>query len=427
MGAKTMKCWGKKMGLVILAAVMLFSLAGCAEEADGTGMNIPEPDQEILDAFDEALADKSNEFGFELYRKLVTAEDNVMISPTSIYTALAMTINGAGGETLEAMAAVLGIEPESLERFNQNNLARLYKLQEADPDVIINIANSLWMKEGEDFDQDFVDRNQRYYNASARALDFATEESVDIINGWVNDRTDGLIEDIVEYPIDPQTILFLINAVYFQGDWTEPFDEELTNTDQFIGPEGEIPDVPFMNRNDEFAYMEEEGAFQAVRLPYGESERLAMYVFLPDEDSSLMEFATNLKMENWNRWREKFQTYQGNLQLPRFSMEYEETLNDVLKLIGMDVAFDPAKSDFYGMVTRNEGPRLYISEVKHKSFIEVDEKGTEAAAVTSVEIRVESAMMDFFDMNVNRPFFFLIHDRETNEVLFTGSVVDPTQ
>lgn len=422
-----MKYWKKWMSLIMLAAVLLFSLAGCADEADSAGMDIPEPDRDILEGFDTNLANVSNEFGFQLYRNLVTSDDNIMISPTSIYTALAMTINGAGGETLEAMAGVLGIGSETLERFNENNLARLYKLQEADPDVIINIANSLWMKEGEDFDQDFVDRNQKYYNASARALDFSTEESVDVINGWVNDRTDGLIEDIVEYPIDPQTILFLINAVYFQGDWTEPFDAELTSNDPFSGPEGEIPDVPFMNRNDEFAYLEKEGAFQAVRLPYGESERLAMYVFLPAENSSLLEFASDVTTEKWNQWREEFQTFQGNLRLPRFSMEYEESLNDVLKLMGMEVAFDPATSDFFGMVTRNEGPRLYISEVKHKSFIEVDEKGTEAAAVTSVEIRVESAMMDFFEMNVNRPFFFLIHDRETNEVLFTGSVVDPTQ
>ncbi|SMP63993.1 serpin family protein [Anoxynatronum buryatiense] len=422
-----MKYGKRRLGLIILAAVLLFSLAGCTDEADGAGMNIPEPDQEILDAFDVVLANTSNEFGFELYRNLVTLEDNIMISPTSIYTALAMTINGAGGETFEAMADMLGMESEALEKFNRNNLARLYKLQEADPDVIINIANSLWMKEGEAFDQDFVDRNQRYYNASAKALDFGAEASVDVINSWVNDRTDGLIEDIVEYPIDPNTILFLINAVYFQGDWTDPFNTDLTSNDFFNGPEGEIPDVPFMNRNDEFDYLEKEGAFQAVRLPYGESERLAMVVFLPDENSSLLELAADLNMENWNQWREEFQTYQGHLRLPRFSMEYEEKLNDVLKLMGMKVAFDPAKSDFYGMVTRNEGPRLYISEVKHKSFIDVDEKGTEAAAVTSVEIRVESAMIDFFEMNVNRPFFFMIHDRETNEVLFTGSVVDPTQ
>lgn len=422
-----MKYWRKRISLFLLAAVLLFSLAGCAEEAGGSGMNIPEPDQELLDAFDVALANASNEFGFELYRNLVTAEDNIMVSPTSVYTALAMTINGAGGETLEAMADVLGIESEKLDRFNQNNLARLYKLQEADPDVVINIANSLWMKEGEDFDPDFVDRNQRYYNASARALDFATEESVDVINSWVNDSTEGLIEDIVEYPIDPLTVLFLINAVYFQGDWTEPFDTELTSNDVFNGPDGEIQDVPFMNRRDEFDYLEKEGMYQAVRLPYGESERLAMVVFLPTEDSSLMTFVQDLSTDNWNQWHQEFQIYEGNLRLPRFSMKYEETLNEVLKLMGMEVAFESDKADFYGMVARNEGPHLYISEVKHKSFIEVDEKGTEAAAATSVEIAVESARMDFFEMNVNRPFFFLIHDRETNEVLFTGSVVDPTQ
>lgn len=422
-----MKRVEKRISLIILAAVLLFSLAGCAEEADSAGMNIPEPEQEVMDAFDAALANASNEFGFELYRHLVTAEENIMISSTSIYTALAMTINGAGGETFESMAAVLGIGSADLAKFNQNNLARLYMLQEADPDVVINIANSLWMREGEDFDTNFLDRNQRYYNATARALDFSTEEAVEVINGWVNDRTDGLIKDIVEYPIHPQTILFLINAVYFQGDWTVPFDTELTSNDVFYGPKGVIPDVPFMHRNDEFAYLEKEGAFQAIRLPYGESERLAMVVFLPDEESSILEFTAGLSNEAWNQWKNEFQRYQGHLKMPRFSMEYEKSLNDVLKLMGMAVAFDPTKSDFYGMVTKNEGPRLYISEVKHKSFIEVDEKGTEAAAVTSVEIRAESAMMDFFEMNVNRPFFFLIYDRETNEVLFTGSVVDPTQ
>ena len=422
-----MKRWRKRISLIALAAMLLFTLAGCAEEADSAGMNIPEPDEEILDAFDTALANASNEFGFELYRHMVKADENIMISPTSIYTALAMTINGAGGETYEAMADVLGIGSEDLEKFNQNNLARIYLLQEADPDVAINIANSLWMREGEDFDPDFVDRNQRYYNATARALDFTTEEAVEVINGWVNDRTEGLIEDIVEYPIDPYTILFLINAVYFQGDWTEPFDADLTSNDVFHGPVGEIADVPFMQRNDEFAYLEKEGAFQAVRLPYGESERLAMYVFLPDEDSSILDFTADLSNEAWNQWKNEFQTYQGNLKIPRFSMEYEETLNDVLKLMGMEIAFEPSESDLYGMITRKEGPRLYISEVKHKSFIEVDEKGTEAAAVTSVEIAVESAMMDYFEMNVNRPFFFLIHDSETNEVLFTGSVADPTQ
>ena len=358
-----MKRWKKRISLLVLASMLIFSLAGCADEADGSGMNIPKPDQEVLDAFDAVLANASNEFGFELYRHLVTADNNIMISPTSIYTALAMTINGAGGETYEAMADVLGIGSEDLEKFNQNNLARIYLLQEADPDVAINIANSLWMREGEDFDPDFVDRNQQYYNATARALDFATEESVELINGWVNDRTDGLIEDIVEYPIDPLTILFLINAVYFQGDWTEPFDAERTSNDVFHAPLGEIPEVPFMQRNDEFAYLEKEGAFQAVRLPYGESERLAMYVFLPAEDSSILDFTADLSNESWNHWRNEFRTYEGHLRLPRFSMEYEETLNDVLKLMGMEIAFETYESDFYGMVTRNEGPRFDMDQI----------------------------------------------------------------
>ncbi len=422
-----MKRWLVIFMLILLGVGTVLFLVACNNEAEGTGMDIPEPDREILDNFDAVLANASNEFGLKLFKQLVEDEENVFISPTSIYTALAMTYNGARGETLEAMAEVLGVKGVDLKRFNENNLARLYQLQEADPEVILNIANSLWMLEGMEFDPDFVGRNAEYYDASARELDFSTPEAVDTINDWVETRTNGLIDEMVEYPIDPMTVLFLINAVYFLGEWSEPFNPDLTQNDIFHGPKGEIADVPFMQRNDDYAYLEKEGEFQAVRLPYGEKERLAMYVFLPHGQRSLSEFVAGLDGDTWYEWQGQFKTMEGHLALPRFSMEYEKSLNDVLQAMGMDIAFDESRADFLDMVVRDEGPRLYISEVKHKSFIEVDEVGTEAAAVTSVEIRVESAPLDYFRMDVNRPFFFLIHDRETNEILFTGTVVDPTQ
>ena len=421
------KRWTIVLLLLFLGAATGLSLAACDQEATGRGMNIPEPDREIMEAFDAALANASNEFGLALFKKLVNDEENVFISPTSIYTALAMTYNGARGDTLAAMAEVLGVGGVELNRFNENNLARLYQLQEADSEVILNIANSLWMREGVEFNPHFVERNADYYDASVRELDFSTREAVDTINGWVDSRTNGLIEEIVEYPIDPDSILFLINAVYFLGKWSEPFDPDLTQEKIFYGPEGEIEDVPFMRGSDNYAYLEKEGEFQAVRLPYGETERLAMYVFLPHGQQPLSQFVVGLDGDKWNEWRGQFETMQGNLFLPRFSMEYENTLNEVLKAMGMEIAFDEGRADFYDMVVRDAGDRLFISEVKHKSFIEVDEKGTEAAAATSVEIMPTSAPLDPFHMDVNRPFFFLIHDRETNEILFAGTVIDPTQ
>ncbi len=293
--------------------------------------------------------------------------------------------------------------------------------------MVLNIANSLWMREGKEFDPDFVERNMNYYNAAARELDFNEQGAVDTINSWVQERTDGQIEEIVEYPIDPLTMLFLVNAVYFQGDWSEPFDAEETREDIFHAPEEEIEDVPFMNQSGDFDYLEKEDEFQAVRLPYGEEERLAMYVFLPSNQSSLSELLGSLDATQWDKWQEQFQNVEGNLALPKFTLEYEKTLNEILENMGMEVAFNADRADFYDMLARDEGQRLFISEVKHKAFIEVDEKGTEAGAATSVEMTLESVPVDEFQMNVNRPFYFHIHDRETNEVLFNGTLVDPTE
>jgi len=422
------------VSLVMLLGGVSMWLVGCGEEAAGTGMNIPEPDVAVLEAFDAELANVSNEFGFKVLQEILAGEggetdgssENVFLSPTSIYTALAMTYNGAGGETREAMVEVLGVEGVELERFNENNLARLYELQEADPEVVLNIANSLWMRQDMEFAPDFVERNMDYYHASAGELDFAQAEAAETINEWVEDRTGGLIDEMVEHPIDPQTVLFLLNAVYFQGDWSEPFDPDDTREDVFHAPEGDITDVPFMqHQREEFPYLEKEGEFQAVRLPYGEEERLGMYVFLPHEDSSVRELVSELDDATWEEWREDFDTIEGDLSLPRFTLEYEKSLNEILKELGMEIAFDPEQADFYDMLTRDEGPRLFIDEVKHKSFIEVDEKGTEAAAATSVEVMEDSAPMDYFQMDVNRPFVFFIHDEEINEMLFNGAVFNP--
>ena len=423
------RCSIKAIMLSLIVAVSLV-LSGCSEsvEVTGRGMEIPEPPPEVMEAFDAEMANASNAFGFSLFQTLVEDGQNTMISPTSIYTALAMTLNGARGDTFDAMAEVLGVPAVDLKRFNANNLARLYLLQEADPEVTLNIANSLWVREGEELDPFFVERNQSYYDAMVQALDFDDSEAAATINAWVKDRTGGLIEDIVEPPIDTQTILFLVNAIYFHGDWTVPFNPDNTQSDLFHGPAGEIENVPFMFRSSEFPYFEKEGVFQAIRLPYGKDERLSMVVFLPAAGTSVSDLAAQLNDASWNEWRWELRSREGQLWLPRFTMEYEQSLNEALSRLGMDIAFDEGRADFFGMIPRDEGLRLFISEVKHKAFIGVDEQGSEAAAATSVEIAVTSAPpTEPFQMKVDRPFIFLIHDRETNEVLFTGAVADPTQ
>lgn len=183
-----------------------------------------------------------------------------------------------------------------------------------------------------------------------------------------------------------------------------------------------------MSRRDDFYYLEEEGEFQAIRLPYGEEEQMAMYVFLPWEDSSLSQFMDDLSAEKWEERQNQFFSREGQIELPRFTISYEKSLKEALSQMGMEIAFDPGEADFYEMVTWENGERVFISDVKHKSFIEVDETGTEAAAVTSVEMEATSMPIDQpFRMKVNRPFYFMIHDKATNEILFMGTVTEPLQ
>ncbi|SFI03332.1 serpin B [Tindallia magadiensis] len=425
-----MKRKGKKtiplVGICLLLLGLL--LVGCDEVEADLPVEISEPAPEVLESFDQELANRSNQFGFQMFQQLMEGEENKMISPTSIYTALAMTMNGADGETREAMAKTLEVAGVDLETFNLNNKLRHYLLQEADEEVTLRIANSLWMREGISLKPAFIHNNQQYYSAVANALDFSTAEAVERINQWVEDSTEGLIEEIVEYPIDPQTILFLINAVYFQGDWTTAFDPDKTTEETFYRSEETLEGIPFMNRQDEFLYLEKEEAFQAIRLPYGEKEQMAMYVFLPWEGRSLQSFVDDLSAEQWEKWQHQFSRREGQLKLPRFTMAYEKSLKEALSRMGMEIAFDPAQADFSEMVSWEQGENVFISDVKHKSFIEVEETGTEAAAVTSVEVRVTSMPIDEpFQMVVNRPFYFMIHDEETNEILFMGTVAEPKQ
>lgn len=406
-----------------LAASLL--LTGC-DGLSKKAVTVPKPDDSILNAFQTSIVDQNNDFGFQVYQGLGSDAENRMISPVSIGMALDMTYNGANGDTKTAMADALKIPGVELAALNKNNLALLYFLSTADPKVTLDIANSLWLQKDFKFSTDYIGIVKDFYRAAAEELDFSNPKSADTINKWVKDNTQGMIEAIVEPPINPQTILFIINAVYFKGEWTHPFNKDLTTDQTFYAQGGETVTVPMMYQSGSFDYLKGQG-FQALRLPYGDEERMAMVVFLPDEDSSLEQFQTQLTAANWRTWLPQFENKQGSLMLPRFTMEYEKSLNQVLTDLGMGVAFEPGKADFSGMMAADSNQDVYISDVKHKTFIQVDEVGTEAAAVTSVEISVTSMPQNDFDLNFNRPFFYAIQDRDTGAILFMGSVLNPAK
>jgi len=380
------------------------------------------PPPAVIPALDARLVAAQNGFGFQLFSQVARPDtaENVMISPSSVAIALSMAYNGATGETQQAMADALNLQGMSLEEVNQANSALEVLLENADPEVTIGIANSLWGREGFAFDPQFLQRNQDFYNAEVQQLNFADPAAIAIINEWVSDSTAGKIPTIVEQ-IAPEQVLFLINAVYFNGTWAEAFNPRQTQERPFTLASGASVEVPMMRQQGSFRYLETE-QFQAIHLPYG-SGRLSMVVVLPQAETGLADLQASLTAENWQTWMTRFSPREGTLQLPRFKSEFGTSLNEALQALGMGIAFDPAAADFAGI---NPDEQLFISAVEHRTFIEVNEQGTEAAAATSIGISVTSAPIDPpFQMVCDRPFFYAIQDNETGAILFMGAIQNP--
>lgn len=374
---------------------------------------------------DNRLTAASSRFSFKLYDQLLTSRktDNTFASPASVMLALAMTYNGANGTTREAMARTLALEGMSLEEVNRAFADLKSALAPDDPKIQLKIANSLWVRNGFVLNPAFIARNKQHYGAEIANLDFANPSAAKTINSWVSKNTDGKIEKIVDQ-ISDGDMLFLINAIYFKGQWQFEFKKESTKPEVFKLAGGKQKELPMMSQSRSFLYFKGKD-FQSVALPYG-GGRVSMYVFLPDEEKGLDEFEKDLTPENWDLWLRSFQLNPGDLMLPRFKVEWESGLNEALKELGMGEAFDPSRADFSQMAKVKPGD-LFISEVRQKSWCEVNEEGTVAAAVTSVGMTTTSlpAPREKFVMKVDRPFFFAIRDNFTGVVLFMGSIRNP--
>ena len=374
---------------------------------------------------DPRLVSSYTEFGFDLFSEIAKrdAQENIFVSPLSVAVALAMTHNGASGETRDAMADILKLTGLTLHEVNLANAMLRGSLDDVDPKVELTIANSLWTRQGVEFRTEFLERNREFFEAEIASLDFESPTAPGTINQWVDTHTRGKIKRIVD-KIDPDTVMYLINAIYFNGEWTVEFDKAKTKDMTFHLPGGGSKQHPMMFQAGKYLYTKNEN-FQAVSLPYGEG-RVSMYIFLPSVDSNLTQFLGSLDAESWESWVSQFRTREGNVTLPRFKTEYEASLNEALKALGMGIAFDPGRADFDGM--RPTPPNLFIQEVKHKAVVEVNEKGTEAAAVTSVTIGVTSARVEErFSLVADRPFFFAIRDNQTGSIIFMGTVINPEE
>jgi len=388
----------------------------------------------MRNAKEEELIKATNMFAIELYSQLREPEKNLFFSPFSIFTALAMVYAGARGSTANQMEEALHITLEQ-HRFHMalKTLLRILRSEESYKDTELNIANLLCVKESYDLLERFLFVIEDNYDAPIWKLDFSlVEESCAKINTWVAEQTRGKIKNIID-SIDTEMRLILINAIYFKGMWEKTFDKKYTKDEHFTLISGEKLLVPMMHQTKNFNYLEEE-QFQILEMPYkenlifGTSERISMVIFLPKRFNSLSDLENLLTYEMiedyLSRLREQY-TQKVKVFFPRFTINMKYQLTKCLSDLGITEAFTK-NADFSGI---SKEPVIFISDIIHKAFVEVNERGTEAAAVTAIRVvgasigpRKEPPIF-----RADHPFLFVIQDSQTKTILFIGKLMNPKE
>ncbi|HEX5727143.1 MAG TPA: serpin family protein [Longimicrobiaceae bacterium] len=404
----------------ILTAALLGALAACerspsaSEPMESLPRNLTAAEQEVIAA--------SNSFAFGLLREAGPGDDggpNVFVSPLSATMALGMTMNGARGATLDGMRAALGFGDLPLADINQAYRGYIDLLRGLDSSVQLQLANAIWAADGFPVEPSFLDTGRQFFDAEVGTLDFGLPSSVATINAWVKQQTNGKIETIVN-AIPGETVMFLVNAVYFKGSWTHRFDARETRQAPFRRSDGTTETVDLMHQNVRapFAFTPD---YTAVDLPYGRGG-FSMTVVVPREGGSLDALADSLDNFDWERMVDAMVETQADVYLPRFRLEYAKGLMDALEALGMEVALGrgAVPADFRGLSPL--GDQLVITDVRQKTFVEVNEEGTEAAAATSVQIGPVSLPPS---LRADRPFLVAIRERFSGSILFLGKIESP--
>jgi serine protease inhibitor len=373
---------------------------------------------------DEAICKAINGFSADLFKASADNNGNVMISPASVYLALAMTLNGADGDTKAAMLKVLADGGLTVDMINKASRDWMSLLTKTGSKTTVTIANSIWFDQNFTPYKPFLQINADFFAAGARKLDFKNKGTPDIINGWVKESTKGTIDKIVE-SINPDVVMYLINTIYFKSDWQVPFDKNDTYKQTFNTPKGAI-ETAFMHRNGKMTYLSGNNA-TGVLLPYDDGQ-FACFALMPDGQTTPRQWLAKQdkdslldKISGMIAQKTDFTVALG---MPKFQLSCEDSLLNELTKLGMGIAFDPNRANFSQMNEQHLS-NLFISEVKHKTFIKVDEKGTEAAAATSVEMKITSMPMSDKQLTFDRPFFYGIMDLKTGMPLFIGIMEDP--
>ena len=413
--------------LNLAAAALLMPLYfGCTDSGTTPpGRQDPLVPPDPLSQSEKAVVSAGNDFAFRLLVELNKdyTGQNVFISPLSVSMALGMTRNGARGATQTAMATTLGFGSLAQDDINRSYSSLTSLLTGLDPTVSMQIANSIWYRPSLVVVESFRTVNMTYFNAEVNSIDFSTPTAADVINNWVSLHTYGKITRIITPPIPPEVMMYLINAVYFKGSWTYRYDPQYTKTDQFTHDDGSQTSCSMMSQTDTIPYFAT-GGVQVADIPYG-SGSFSMTVVLPPQGVNIDAFVGSLTQEQWNSWISGLSRKAVALWMPKFKIQYGAvSLERSLKSLGMSIAFSDG-ADFTG-IDRRGG--LAISDVLHKTFVQVDEVGTEAAAVTVVIIRATVAIggqEDPIMLKLNRPFIYAIREHATGSLVFVGKLASP--
>ncbi len=406
-----------KTSFILLLIILITAFYSCSQNEE------PVVNQFInLDEKSAQLVEADNAFGLELFQQIrsVSKKENLMISPLSVSLALGMAYNGADGNTQTEMEEVLRLNGLTPEQINNSYKTLVAALQSLDEDVIFEIANAIFYKDGFSVKQSFLDINQDYYEAEVESLDFFSASALETINGWVANKTHDKITKIID-SLSPYGRLVLLNAIYFYGTWTHEFDEDGTKMRPFNLPDGSTKEIAMMNKQDQLKYTSN-NLFSAVKLPYGTGQ-YNMVVMLPADGETSESLINELTADKWTEWNEEFETEEKVVvTMPRFKFEFQQGLKDILKEMGMIDAFSTEDADF----SKISDEYLYISSVIHKTYIDVNETGTEAATVTAIVFSTTSAgPEDKIYFTVNKPFVFAITEKDTGAILFIGEVQNP--
>jgi serpin B len=422
----------KSLFIAVVALAILLSACGPSPAANVAQSSLKrETNPSVPESDVQSLVDGNNAFALNLYRSLATQNGNLIYSPFSISLALAMTYAGARGETESQMADVLKFSPGQSSTHSAFNALDLSLTQHGESTgkeqtpMQLNIANAVWAEQTYPFVQEFLDTVAVNYGAGIRLADFINqyEPTRKEINNWVENQTKNKIKNLLaEGTLNPDTRMVLVNAIYFKADWLTAFDANDTYNAPFHLLDGSETQVKMMSNGlHGIPYASGDG-YQAVELPYA-GGTAAMTLLVPDE-GNFSEFEYALDAAKLNEILNSMQPASVQLGLPKFQFTSEFSLPSQLSALGMTDAFDPDRADFSGMTGNRD---LFISDVIHKAFVAVDEKGTEAAAATAVIMKLAMAPMFENVLTIDRPFIFVIRDTVSGQILFMGRVVNPAQ